>query len=660
MFRFGKWLAIGFAVCMLAAPKAKAGVGFQPVSPDELKMTSEPLAPGAPAIILYRQVDQDDNIHTPHEDHYVRIKILTEEGRKYADVEIPFSKENEDIVHVQARTIRPDGSIADFGGKVFDKNLVKGKIEGRQIKYLAKTFTLSDVQVGSIIEYSYTRDFHEGGFSDSVWILSDELFTKKAQFSLRPADNPYLPSLRWSWNTLPPGTTPPKQAPDHLVRMEANNIPAFQTEEYMPPPDELKSRVDFIYEGGVVEKDQTRYWKEVGKKWNGWLEDYVGKRKAMERAVAQIVSPNDSQEVKLRKIYDRVQQIRNTSYEMQKTAQEQKRGKEKWEDNVEDVWKRGYGTSIQLTWLFVGLARAAGFETYGCWVSDRGRHLFDPVTRQSAKLGSNVALVKLNGTDLYFDPGIPFTPFRLLTWSETGVMGLRLDKDGGDWIWTPEPEASESKIARVGKLNLSEAGDLEGKITVTYTGLEAMSARLEEIHADDVDRKRFLEESLTDQIPVAAEAVLTNKPDWTSSETPLVAEFDLKIPGWAASAGRRTMVPAAIFTAVENGLFQHTHRVHPISFAHPYVKEEDVTIELAPGWQVNSVPKPREQNTKAIAFNLKVEQGTGTFRLMRNLTVNVTLIEQKYYGALRNFFQGVRTADGEQIVLQPGEIHASN
>ncbi len=660
MFRLGKWVVLGLAVCMLATQHAKAGIGFQPVSPDELKMTSEPLAPGAPAIILYRQVDQDDNIHTPHEDHYVRIKILTEEGRKYADVEIPFSKENENIVHVQARTIRPNGSIADFGGKVFDKNLVKGKFEGRQIKYLAKTFTLSDVQVGSIIEYSYTRDFHEYRFSDSVWLLSDQLFTREARFSLKPTDNIYYPSLRWSWNTLPAGTDPPKQAPDHLVRMEANNIPAFQTEEYMPPPDELKSRVDFIYEGAVVEQDQARYWKAVGKTWNGWLEGYVGKRKAMEQAVAQIVSPSDPPEVKLRKIYDRVQQIRNTSYEIKKTEQEQKRGKEKWDENVEDVWKRGYGTGIQLTWLFVGLARAAGFETYGCWVSDRGRYLFNPVTRQSAKLGNNVALVKLNGRDLYFDPGIAFTPFGMLTWSETGVMGLRLDKDGGDWIQTTLPQASESRIERVGKLNLSETGDLEGKITVTYTGSEAMSARLEELNADEVDRKKFLEESLTDQIPVAAEAVLTNKPDWTSSETPLVAEFDLKIPGWAASAGRRTVVPAAIFTAVENGLFEHANRVHPICFAHPYVKEEDVTIEFAPGWQVNSVPKPREQDTKAIAFNLKVEQGPGTFRLMRKLTVNVTLIEQKYYAALRNFFQGVRTADGEQIVVQPGEIHARN
>ena len=85
---------------LYTAPKAW-GVGFQPVSPEELKMSSEPLAPGAPAIILYRQVDRDDNSRTSHEDNYFRIKVLTEAGRKYADIEIPFLKQREDIVNIR-------------------------------------------------------------------------------------------------------------------------------------------------------------------------------------------------------------------------------------------------------------------------------------------------------------------------------------------------------------------------------------------------------------------------------------------------------------------------------------------------------------------------------------------------------------------------------
>jgi len=663
IFRFGKWALLGLTVCWLGAPVARAGIGFQPVSPDELKMTSEPLAPGAPAIILYRQVDRDDNIHTPHEDNYFRIKILTEEGRKHADVEIPYFNLNQDVVAVKARTIRPDGSIANFDGKVFAKELVKGKFEGTGVKYLAKTFTLPDVQVGGIIEYSYTIDYGEYMLFDSHWMLSDELFTKRAQFSLKPFSDSYYGthSLRWSWHDLPNGAVP-KRGPDQVVRMEASNIPAFQEEQYMPPADELKARVDFIYEEGIAETDPASYWKHFGKQRNGQLEGFVGKRNAMEQAVAQIVAASDPPEVKLRKIYDRVQQFRNTSYEVQKTEQEQKRAKEKTSENVnvEDIWKRGYGNAIQLTWLFLGLARAAGFEAYGCWVSARNEYFFSPVTMQSAKLNSNVVLVKLNGKDLYLDPGVAFTPFGLLEWSETGVPGLRLDKDGGSWIQTTLPQPSESRIERAGKLQLSNTGDLEGRVTITYVGLEAMYQRLEEQHVDEVERKKYLEEGLKSQIEAGTEVELINKPDWTSSETPLVVEFNLKVPGWASNAGQRAVIPAAIFTAGEKGIFEHATRVHPIYFEYPHEKADDLTIELPAGWRVSSVPQSQNQDGHIVVYSLKVEQNPGSLRLTRKLTIDILQIEPKYYPALRNFFQVVRTGDAEQIVLQPGEVHAGN
>src|SRR5580700_5710383 len=116
------------ALATVAFCPATAGAqSFQPASPEELKMTSEPLAPGVPAVILYRQVDRDDNGRTSHEDNYVRIKILTEEGRKYADVEIPFFKESQDVSTIRARTIKPDGSIVAFDGKVYEKMIVKAR-----------------------------------------------------------------------------------------------------------------------------------------------------------------------------------------------------------------------------------------------------------------------------------------------------------------------------------------------------------------------------------------------------------------------------------------------------------------------------------------------------------------------------------------------------
>lgn len=77
------WLAIRIPVRVLADE-------WQPISPDELKMTSVPEAPGAPAVILYREVDRKDLGRANTEYNYLRIKVLTEEGRKYANVEIPL------------------------------------------------------------------------------------------------------------------------------------------------------------------------------------------------------------------------------------------------------------------------------------------------------------------------------------------------------------------------------------------------------------------------------------------------------------------------------------------------------------------------------------------------------------------------------------------
>jgi hypothetical protein len=650
---FSLIMALGAVAFRPATAHAQS---FQPAFPEELKMTSEPLAPGAPAVILYRQVERDDNGRTSHEDNYVRIKILTEEGRKFGDVEIPFFKVSEDIVHIRARTIRPDGSAVEFDGKVFEKSIVKGK----GMKYLVKTFTLPDVQVGSIIEYFYTIDLSEHYIYESHWILSDELFTKKAVFSLKPFKSNYLPVyLHWTWQGLPPGSEV-KQGADSIIRMEASNIPAFQTEDFMPPANEVKSRVDFIYSEDSVEKDPNNFWKKVDKKRNDQLESFIGKRKAMDDAVGQIVSPSDSPETKLRKIYDRVQQVRNTSYELWKTEQEEKRDKEKVAENVEDIWKRGYGTGVQLTWLYLALVRAAGFEAYGAWVSSRGEYFFSPKTMQSEKLNANVVLVKLNGKDLYFDPGAAFTPFGLLTWSETGTPGLRLDKDGGSWIMTTLPPSSDSRIERNAKLKLSDTGDMDGTVTITYTGLEAMYRRLELRNSDDVARKNFLEDELKEQVPVAIELDLTNKPDWTSSQTPLVAEFHLRVPGWVSGAGKRAVMPVGLFTAAEKRLFEHANRIQPIYFEYPFEKLDDVSIELPAGWQVASVPPAKNQDGHIVSYTLKAEDDKGVLHVARRLNVDFLFLETKYYGALRTFFQVVRTGDEEQIVLQPGAATANN
>jgi hypothetical protein len=631
-----------------------AGDEWQPISQEELKMTSEPKALGAPAIILYHQVDRDDSdVRTAHEYNYIREKIFTEEGRKFADVEIPLVKGKWDIHNIKARTIRPDGSIVNFDGKIYEKEIVKA----RGLKYLAKTFTLSDVQPGSIIEYHYMIDFAEYQLFDSNWVLSDDLFSKKSKFTLKPYNEW---ALQWSWpNGLPEGAKPPVSE-NKLVHMEAQDIPAFQVEDDMPPEAAMKYRVDFNYSEEGFEKEPEKFWKKQGKKMNDAAESFVNKRKAMEQAVAEIVSPGDAPDVKLQKIYARVQKIRNTSYEIERSEQEQKRAKEKEINNVEDVWKRGYADGYQITWLFLGLARAAGFDASPVRVATRDDHFFKPNLMRYRDLNTNAVLVKLSGKDTYFDPGAAFTSFGLLPWSETNTAGLKLDKDGGAWVTTTVPESSESQIVRKADLNLAPDGTLEGKLTITFTGLEAQWRRVQERNEDEAHRKKLLEDYVKEIIPAGSEVELTNKPEWASAAQALVAEYTLKVAGWVAGAGKRALCPVGLFSGPEKHMFEHATRVHPLYFHYMFEKIDDVRIELPLGWQVGSLPQAQDNDAKVIAYSLKVENNKGSLHLERHIRSSLISLEQKYYVALRNFYQSVSSGDDQQIVLQPLGTPAGN
>lgn len=120
------------------------------------------------------------------------------------------------------------------------------------------------------------------------------------------------------------------------------------------------------------------------------------------------------------------------------------------------------------------------------------------------------------------------------------------------------------------------------------------------------------------------------------------------------------LIPAAIFTASEKHTFEHAERIHPIYFEYPHEKWDDVTIELPPGWQVGGLPSEQAKDTHVVGYSLKVEGDKDTIHLARKLKVDFMLLDVKYYPALRTFFESVRSADEQQIVLQPGALAKEN
>ena len=73
----------------------------------------------------------------------------------------------------------------------------------------------------------------------------------------------------------------------------------------MPPEDELKARVNFVYSFDPSERDKDKFWVQVGKRRYEELNSFLGKHNGLRAAVEQTVSPGDDPETKARKLYAR-------------------------------------------------------------------------------------------------------------------------------------------------------------------------------------------------------------------------------------------------------------------------------------------------------------------------------------------------------------------
>ena len=635
----GLWIAAA-SLCAIVAAHAD---DWLPITAEDLQLTDEPAAPKAPAIYLYRQVDRSDRSHW--EQVYVRVKVLTDEGRSQGNVAIRFDKEREIVHDIEARTIRPDGSVIKFDGTVYEKPL----LEGRGMHVMTKTFSLPEVQPGCIIEYRYERLFNMNLVFGSEWIVSADLYTKLAKFSL----DPYLGyTLR---TTTPAGVPPATVGPSFqhgIFTMVTRDVPAFITEEFMPPEDELKMRVDFVYmRDSTIDKDAATFWARWGKQANALVKRFMDQSRAMQGAVAQIVSPSDSPEQKLRKLYARVLQIRNLSFERIKSTQEAERESAKENEDVADVWKHGYGNAHQITELFVALARAAGFDADIVALSTRNRFQFNEELRNPSQLNAVVALVRLGGQDVFLAPGTPYAPFGMLPWSETVVMGLRLNESGGVWVRTPLPPASASRLERTASLRLMPDASVEGTMTFTFTGLNALAHRLEERNEDDTERRRRLENEAKADLADGGEVTLTNTPDWSDGDAPLVANFDIKMPGWARTVGARALVPVGIFAGANRHVFEHATRTHAVYFHFPHQLADDVTIDLPPGWKVSSVPQAGGADIKIADCKWTADGSSSALHLKRDCSIDTLLVNVKYYSQLQDFYQALRRSADEEAVL---------
>jgi len=639
----------------IACPRAAKAIDWQPISPGDLALKDNPKQPGSDAMILYREVVVDASKASSDgesEEDYMRIKVFTQAGVSEGHVSIEFVKEGEDVPYITGRTIRPDGSIVKFDGQVLETTIEK--FSG--LKVLAKTFTLPDVQPGSIIEYIYQKQTKQHYVSAlRVWEVSQPIYTREAHFKYIPYTG-YGSSLRPMCSTylLPPDVAPKEQV-DNSYTMAAHDIVGVVEEPLMPPERTIQARVSFYYQipdAPATTDSSDHYWNSWAKKWNGDVEHFVDKKNALNRELSQVVSPSDPPETKLRKIYADVLKIRNLHMEDYKTEKEHKDENLKDNNNVEDVLNRGYAYGNQVNYLFIGLARAAGFDATEVRIAQRDRDLFLPKRNEVGELTAMVVWVHAGSQDYYVNPAARYFPFGMLPWYETDTNGIKVGKDGATMVSTPAPSSSEATIERKADLEMAPDGSLSGTLQVDFTGQRAALFRTDKRKEDETGRTKDLEDEIRSWLPAGSEFTIAKIANWDDIEQPIHIEGSIKVPSYAVGAAQRMLMPLEVFQMTQTREFASEKRTNLVYFHYPYEEKDDIKVHLPPTYKVESLPPSRNVDLKAVSCEITAESQGNSVEIKRNLAVRGLVFSKDEYATLRRFFGVVKTNDSAQMVFQ--------
>jgi|SRR5271157_588112 len=608
--------------------------GWSPIPADELALKDDPSAPGAPALILYRDMVADDKkgVMTEH----VRIKILKDEGKKYADIEIPTSKWFKvDSKEIEARTVGPDGSSLPFTGEIHDKAVVKT----RNFTIAEKTFTLPDAQTGGIIEFRYRAHFQKNEYLTHTWDVQSELFTRKAHFELRPTS---MDLIRVSSRNF---QQQPQKNRDTLY-LDVQNVAALDDEDFTLPKSELRSQVDLFYRPlGLPEE---AYWGRVSQLRGEELNEFIGKNKQVKNEVARLTSPSDTPETKLRKLYTRAQQIRKVNFDSVE-GEHEKRHENK---HADDVLERGYGDIIDISALLAAMAREVGYQSGLVFLTDRARGLFHPEVLSTLQLTAEMTWVEKDGKFTLLDPACQKCPYGLISWDQSGASGIRTNYSGSVYVHVPANKADDAIFERRGDLKLEANGSLSGSVTLTIGGLEALELRNPEENGDEPGRKKAITELVKSWLPPTAEVKLERISNWDDIDKPIVAEMAINVPKFGVATGKRLVIPASLFTTRSKAAFAHEQRRYAVVFENPYRRTDDMTIAVPAGYQIESVPEGKGSTSSILDYSLQIQNKGDKIHISRTLTNHALYVPTQYYKQLRSDFNFVKATDEQQAILR--------
>ncbi|MCC6586788.1 MAG: DUF3857 domain-containing protein [Bryobacterales bacterium] len=646
-------------VSALAQPAdATINVAWDSVTDAERQMAAPKVDPKAGVEAIFWRVHVLDEIKGQELQrstfHYVRLKVFNESGKDSAStVEVPYGEE-ESVLYVSGRTVKPDGTVLELAkDAVHDRDVLRiGRLR-RRVKALA----MLGVVPGAIVEYRWRQIQHKPRFRYARLQFQREFPVQSVTYYVRPlsSDLVTLPRLSlWPFNCEP---TPLKMNRLGFNETTVTNMAAFKEEPLMPGEATVRAWALLFYHDGK-KREPDSYWKTVGKQKYNELKQSMRVTDQVKQAAAQALNGAKTTD-KISPLVTWVRQNIRDLFSSQVTEAERAQViKELMKDKrgPNEVLQSRIATPTEMNTLVAAMATHAQLEVRPALVADRNDVAFDQRLVDEYFLPHVDLAVKQGDTWKVIDATTRRLPFGMLSWREQGMPALLSDPKEPRFIECPLSSPEESHTVRSARFTLSEEGTLEGLVTEGYSGHAAAERRGDFINESPERQQEALKKDILRTFPSAqvSEMKVENVLD---ADKLLTITYKVAIPGYAEVTGKRIFFAPLYFQRGEKPVFEAAARQYDITFPYAWKETDEVSIDLPLGFELDNAAKPTglELGTPGaytISMMLKNARTLVTLREFTFGRSGAISFKKEGYGQLKRAFDEVHRRDTHILAVK--------
>lgn len=656
-------------ICCFVAADVVGAEKWDPVAPEELSAEKSANFPEADAEILLSSHILDESadrrligVGSPQgtdlrivTKNFVRAKIYTKRGVEEHGKFFIRYPDGSRLSDLDARVVKRSGVSVCLQNSDFIESVLEQDDDGDSWKQVA--FVFSNLEAGDVIEYRWNE--HN---EDSFWLrycyVQSEIPTREYSY--------YVKELLGTGSVWWLNCKEERVETKHGLKVTFRNIPAFTSEDHMPPMREQRGWLYITKTYPSLQRD-AEIWPFLSHEWADEFNQATKPKDIIKDKAAAIVAGATSDEEKLRRIYEFCQNdIVNTDYMM--TAKLRSLvDKHKDEDALSPVkvLTVGRGRADEVNRLFAALVRAISFEVKEARNARNTDLMKISIPHSWAFFVNPSVAVKLAGRWHFFDPGSYLIPFGMISWRAENATALICDLKKVEYAEIPTSTAEQNRQQYRARLVLDADGTLEGDVEESFTGQLASKRKLDAWVESEEKISQDFSAEVVKRLPNAEVTQVA----WTNLHTnsiPLKATYHVRVPGYAEKVGKRLVVPPGYFRAGKSPEFTAPSRKFPIFFPYPWSEHDDVEIAMPRGFVFDapSAPSPVGNTSGALgsSYQMHFDQKKRILTYQRDFSLGgngACRFKVESYPALKELFEQLHKSDSHVLVLKPAIVAAS-